>query len=105
MKAYMAALLLATSAAFASEVQWTRFRGKVKSVNYRTQEITLQNAEGDLIGVKVTEDVAIFDGKEIRKLSDVAVDEKVSLLFAPKPLPPKEPDEPAPGGTYPLIHR
>ena len=93
-------LTLLSGTLSASEIQWTRFRGKVKAINYKTQDLMLQNNEGDMISLKVTDDVAIFDGKEVKKLGEVSIDEKVSLLYAPKPVLPKDSEEPAPGGVY-----
>jgi hypothetical protein len=85
--------------AFGSEVQWSRFRGRVKGINAKTSTLTIQNGEGDLITVKVDQDVQLEHGKEQAKLTDLSIDDKVTMLYLPKAPVPKE-DEPPPGGVY-----
>jgi len=85
---------------WASDVQWTRFRGQVKAVNYKTATLTLES-NGDLVTVKIDDDVTILRGKEaIDKISGVLIDDKVTLIYAPKAPASKDPDEPPPGGVY-----
>lgn len=86
------------------DVSWTRFRGKVKAINYKTSTITLDSG-GDLVTIKVDDDVNILSGKTAVKLSDVGIDDKVTLIYAPKAPAPKDPDEPSPGGVYPPLKR
>lgn len=84
-----------------ADVSWTRFKGKVKAIDQKASKITIQNAEGDLIGIKVDPDVSITCGKEVRTLKDVAIDEKVTLMFLPKVAVPQD-DEPVSGVYKPL---
>ena len=86
--------------ALATDVQWSRFRGTVKSINGKTSSLTIQNKEGDLFTIKVDEDVEIVSGKEVKKLRDIAIDDKVVLVYMPKAPAPKDPDEPESGGVY-----
>jgi hypothetical protein len=81
-------------------VQWSRFKGTVKSVNGKTSTVTIQNREGDLLTVAITEDVQIFVGKEVKQLREVSIDEKVTLVYSPKAPIPKDPDEPTDGEVY-----
>ena len=96
----IALLLLLASFSSASNVEWTRFKGKVKATNGKTQSITIQNAEQDLITIKVDLDVQIIKDKEEVNLREVQIDDKVTLLYQPKAPAPKDPDEPEPGGVY-----
>ena len=89
-----------TSAAVAADVSWTRFKGKVKAIDQKASRITIQNGEGDLIGVKVDEDVSIVTGKEKRALKEIEIDDKIVLYYLPKAPVPKDPEEPAPGDVY-----
>jgi hypothetical protein len=102
MRGLLLVVLMATVAAGA-DVEWTRFKGKVKNVNQKASTLTIQNGEGDLITVKITGDVQIIDGKEFVPIGQVAMDQKVTLVYAPKPPTPKE-DE-AEGSVYPPIKR
>lgn len=94
------ALMVLASAVFAADVVWTRFTGKVKSVNQKTSMLTIQNADGDLIGFKVDGDVWISSGKEQVKLADLKIDDKVTLLYQPKADQVKDSDQPPEGGVY-----
>lgn len=95
-----AAVLLLFVLGHCSEVQWSRFKGKVKGINGKTSLITIQNGEGDLITVKVDDDVEILDGKDAKHLRDLSIDDKVTLVYSPKAPTPKDVDEPAGGGIY-----
>jgi hypothetical protein len=88
----------------ASDVEWTRFKGKVKNVNQKASKVTIQNGEGDLITVKVSGDVQIMDGKDVIPLGQVGMDSKVTLIYAPKPDAPKEETENF-GSTLPPVKR
>jgi hypothetical protein len=94
------AIVLIVSAIAEADVQWSRFRGKVKGINGKAGTVTIQNAEGDLITIKVDADVQIERGKEMAKLNDLTIDDKVTLLYLPKAPPLKDPDEPPAGGVY-----
>lgn len=50
--------------------------------------------------VKINDDVAILSGKDVVKIGSVTIDDKVTLLYAPKAPPQKDPDAPPPGGVY-----
>lgn len=84
----------------ASEVQWSRFKGRVKSINAKTLMLTIQNSEGDLVSVKTDPDVEIYRGRELKAIGELAIDDKVVLVYAPKPSIPGLADEPPPGGVY-----
>ena len=68
----------------ADSVVWTRFRGVVKGLDYRQQFVTLQMKDGDIIGVHVTSDITILDGKDEKALKDVRLDDKITLENTPK---------------------
>ena len=104
---FIAAVVALTVAVLAhGDVQWSRFKGKVKAVNGKAATVTIQNAEGDLVTVKVDSDVEVLRGKDQVKLGDVAIDDKVTLVYSPKAPPPKESDEePALGGVYAPVKR
>jgi hypothetical protein len=89
----------------AADVNWSRFRGKVKAINGKASTVTIQNAEGDLVTVKVDDDVSIVSGKQVKALGDLAIDEKVVLVYFPKAPAPKEPEETPEGGVYPPARR
>ena len=100
MKMLMLATLLLTHPVFGSDVLWSRFKGTVKAINGKTSTVTIQNGEGDLITVKVDNDVILGRGKEEIKLSDVKIDDKLILIFVPKAPQSKDPDQPIDGETY-----
>lgn len=95
--------LTVASGLWAADVQWNRFRGKVKSVNYRLSTLTLDSA-GDVITVKIDDDVTVLSGRDTVKLEDVKIDDKVTLLYAPKAPPKKDPEAPPLGGVYPPLN-
>jgi hypothetical protein len=84
-------LTLVVKFGFAADVQWSRLRGTVKSLDYKTQRITIQNHEGDLLSVLITPDVHII-GKEAAEvpLKDVHLDDKVILTLIPEADKPKD---------------
>lgn len=84
------AFMLGTASA---DVQWSRLSGKVKAINGKTSQVTIQNKEGDLLTVKVDQDVMIARDKETVAFKDVAMDDKITLLYMPKAPAPKEDDE------------
>lgn len=88
-----------------ADVQWSRFNGKVKGINGKTSQLTIQNKEGDLFTVKVDADVIIVKGKEVVLMKDVRMDENVSLLYLPKAPDAMESDEPESGSVYLPIRR
>jgi hypothetical protein len=100
----LAIVLLLATVANASDVSWTRFRGKVKTVNYRASTMTIES-NGDLVTIKVDDDVTILAGKEKQPLSAIGIDDKVTLLYAPKAAERKDSDEPAPGSVYAPLKR
>ena len=104
MKVFMLLLFL-VAMANASDVNWTRFTGKVKSIDLKSSKITIQNAEGDLITVKFDDDVMLYQGKTSKVLSDIGMDEKVTLVYMPRPPKPKEAGEEPSGGFYPPLKR
>jgi len=99
----LGALLIGSTAALA-DVQWTRLSGKVKGINGRTSQITIQNKEDDLLTVKVDSDVTIIRDKAQIALKDISIDDKVTLMYLPKAIT-KDPDEPPEGGVYAPIKR
>jgi hypothetical protein len=106
MKYLVVAVILAVSAvSHASNVEWTRFKGKVKNVNGKASTVTIQNGEGDLVTIKVTEDVTILSGRDVVGLGKVRIDDKVTLLYEPRAPEAKDAEEPEPGGFYPPAKR
>lgn len=102
---YIALILMLTSVANATEIQWSRLRGKVKATNAKTQTLTIEDSAGDLLSLHIDAEVDVLDGKDpVAKFADLRLDEKVTLLYNPKPVAPKEVDEPALGGVYPPLH-
>jgi hypothetical protein len=104
MKTKWLLLLLTVSAvAFASDVQWTRIRGKVKSTNAKTQTLTIEDVAGDLLTLHIDGDIDVYNGKDlISKFADIKLDDKVLLLYDPKAPTPKDSDEPVNGVYKPL---
>lgn len=105
MRLLLTAVLLAASVY--ADVQWSRFNGRVKGINGKTQYLTIQNKEGDNLTVKITEDVLIIRGEKKNReelghkdLGKLRLDDHVTLLNMPKAPAPKDPDEPAEGGVY-----
>jgi hypothetical protein len=78
------------SAIVCMEVEWTRFSGTVKATNQRTQTVTIQNRDGDLITIPVDYQVTIMHKDELRQLKDLQLDEKVTLMRTPKERPLSE---------------
>lgn len=98
--------LMFASAAFGSEISWSRFKGTVKAIDYKASTLTIQNSEGDLVGIKVNGDVTIRQGKDDVPLSKVQIDDKVTLFFAPKAAEVKGPDDtPDANGILPPLRR
>lgn len=95
------ALVLWVFWAHAADVAWSRFRGTIKAVNHKTGVVTLQNKDGDVFNIKVDADVTVVVGKEERAFKDVRIDDKVTLLYAPKVPLPKEADDPDASDVYP----
>lgn len=99
------ALFLASliSTAYAADIQWTRFKGQVKALDLKANRITLQNKEGDLVGVFIDGDVRISRGSNEVALGDVQMDDKIVVTHIPvnpktetKEQGTKGSDEPAP---------
>lgn len=87
-------LLLCASLSQASEIQWTRLRGTVKAINARTQMLTIQNPDGDLLTMHIDADVEMLNGKDpILKLQDFKLGDKVTLLYNPKAPAPKDSED------------
>lgn len=85
----------------ASGILWTRVRGRVKAMNAQNQELTVETRDGDLFEIHVDGNVDVYVKDEIvPRFQDLKLDEKVVLLWNPKPTAPKDPEEPEPGGVY-----
>jgi hypothetical protein len=82
--------ILISLAPLSADVQWSRLNGTVKGINGKRSEITVQNKEGDLLTITVTDDVSIVRKKDVVKLKDVAIDDRVTLVNIPKAPAPKE---------------
>lgn len=62
-------------------VDWTRFSGTVKSVNPKESTVTIETRDGDLLVIPVDFQVKITEKRgEIRPLSGLKLDEKVTLI-------------------------
>jgi hypothetical protein len=92
MKLKQILLAAVVAATCVQEVDWTRFKGTVKGLNLKSNRITVQNAEGDLLGLQVNDDVKILRGKESAevKLGDVRLDDRVILIHIPADKPKQE---------------
>ncbi len=89
-----ALLLLLASVANATDLDWTRFSGTVKSINLKASTITIQNKDGDLFTIPVDYQVKIIDGKAIKRLQDISLDNKVTLIRTPSEKPKEDmPDD------------
>lgn len=61
-------------------IDWTRFSGTVKALNMKESTVTIENRDGDLIVIPIDFQVKITEKRgEIRPLSGLALDEKVTL--------------------------
>ena len=82
-----------------SEVEWSRLKGTIRQVNYKTSTISIQDESGDLFKLKIDGDVTIQMGKQDKALKDVKLDDKVTLIYSPKAPTPVDADQPV-NGTY-----
>ena len=98
-------VLVIGSVVVLAEVTWTRLNGKVKGINGKTSQITIQNKEDDLLTVKVDSDVTIIRDKAQIALKDISIDDKVTLMYLPRPATQKDAEEPSEGGTYAPVKR
>jgi len=96
----LAAIVIGSTVVLA-EVSWTRLNGKVKGINGKTSQITIQNKEDDLLTVKVDSDVTIIRDKAQVTLKDITIDDKVTLMYLPRPATQKDAEEPPEGSIYP----
>jgi len=90
------ALILGLSAvmAISSEVQWTRFKGEVKALDFKKNLVTIQNKDGDLFTITVDKDIVVVRDKADIEFADVRIDDKIVLMRIPsdkpKVAPPQE---------------
>lgn len=84
-------LLLAVAVVCTPCLDWTRFSGTVKAVNTRDNSITIQNRDGDLFTIPIDYQVKISEKHgELRSLSNLQLDEKITLIRRPAAEPPME---------------
>lgn len=76
-------VLLAAAVSCAPGVEWTRFQGTVKSINLKAQTVTLADKSGDLITVPVDYQVKIIQKNAVKRLQDISLDDKVTLIKTP----------------------
>lgn len=101
MKMAVAVLLLSVNLVQASEIQWTRFIGTIKAVNSKSQMLTIEDQQGDLLSLHIDADVDVLKGKDpVGKFIDLKLGDKITLLYNPKAPEPKDPDQPV-NGIYP----
>ena len=81
-KALIAIMMMAATA-FASDVSWTRFKGKVKMLDLDKNRVTIQNESSDLITIPIDGNVRLFIGKEQVALDKLKFDDKVMLQYIP----------------------
>jgi hypothetical protein len=92
----LAALLLMVSIpalSQATEIQWTRFRGEVKALDFKKSIVTIQNKDGDLFTFPVDKDVMCVRGKAEVPFTDLRIDDKVILMRVPSDKPVVKPEE------------
>lgn len=76
-------VLLAAALTCAPAVEWTRFQGTVKSINLKTQALTLADKSGDLFTVPIDYQVKIIQKNAVKRLQDIALDDRVTLIKTP----------------------
>ncbi len=76
-------LVLAATIVCQPSVEWTRFKGTVKGINLKTQTLTLSDPDGDLLSVPIDHQVKIWEKKVQKRLQDVELDSKVTLIKTP----------------------
>lgn len=79
----LAPVIILTGSLFASDVQWTRFKGIVKALDLDKSRVTMMDDAGDLIGVPVDGNVRIFLGKDQVALDKLKLDDKIQLQYIP----------------------
>jgi len=84
-------LIAAVAIACSPCIDWTRFSGTVKAINGKDNTITIQNRDGDLFTIPIDYQVKISEKRgELRSISNLQLDEKVTLIRRPSVEPPKE---------------
>lgn len=76
-------VLLTAAVVCAPAVDWTRFQGTVKSINLKAQTLTLAESSGDLFTIPIDYQVKIIEKKAIKRLVDIELDAKVTLVRTP----------------------
>ncbi len=83
-------VLLAAAIACSPCIDWTRFSGTVKAINLEKSTVTIQNRDGDLFVIPIDYQVKVSEKHgELRGLTSLELDEKVTLIRIPKTEPPK----------------
>lgn len=75
-------VLLAAALACTPGVEWTRFQGTVKNVNLKSQTLTLLH-DGDFYTIPIDYQVKIIQKSAVKRLQDIALDDKVTLIKTP----------------------
>jgi hypothetical protein len=86
-------MLLLPALVTATEIQWTRFRGEVKALDFKKSIVTIQNKDGDLFTFSVDKDVICVRGKAEVPFTDLRIDDKVVLMRVPSDKPIVKPEE------------
>jgi hypothetical protein len=78
-------------------LEWTRLTGTVKGVNRKDGTVTIQNRDGDLLTVPVDYQVTMIEKHdEIRNLTSLKLDEKITLTRIPADKPKEDTEGMAP---------
>lgn len=73
--------ILAVAIVCSTCIDWTRLAGTVKAINLKDSTVTIQNKDGDLVTIPVDYQVKITEKHgELRSLSNLQLDEKVTLI-------------------------
>lgn len=76
-------ILIAAALTCAPGVEWTRFQGTVKGVNLKSQTLTLLDKSGYFITIPIDYQVKIVQKDAVKRLQDIALDDKVTLIKTP----------------------
>ena len=86
----------------ASEVEWTRFIGRVKAINLKAQTVTIQDRDGNLYTIPVDYQVKMLNKEhELLTLKNLDIDQKITLIRVPAEAPRDDSEGLVPFGGVP----
>lgn len=78
---------------WAADVEWTRLKGTVKSINLKASTLMIVNSDGDPLTIPIDYQVKIIDKKNtIHRLQDTELDSKITLIRTISEKPVEEAD-------------